>query len=137
MTHDVAVAGTGNAAHCAALAAREGGASVLVLEKAPESQRDGTSPPKSNWAQKLDTPPYVGFSVTCGISFTFGGLRVDLGGQVQDIEDRQIRGLYAAGELVGGLFYHNHPCGAGLMAGSVFGKGAGESAAADIGAKAT
>jgi len=97
----------------------------------------GISPPKSNWAQKLDTPPYVGYSVTCGISFTFGGLRVDLRGQVQDIEDRPIRGLYAAGELVGGLFYHNYPGGAGLMAGSVFGKAAGESAAADIGAKAT
>jgi len=37
MTYDVAVAGTGNAALCAALAAREAGASVLVLEKAPES----------------------------------------------------------------------------------------------------
>jgi tricarballylate dehydrogenase len=97
----------------------------------------GIAPRKSNWAQKLDTPPYVGFSVTCGISFTFGKLRVDLRGQVQDIEDRPIRGLYAAGKLVGGLFYHNYPGGAGLMAGSVFGKAAGESAAADIGAKAT
>ncbi len=96
----------------------------------------GITPPKSNWAQKLDTPPYVGFSVTCGISFTFGGLRVDLRGQVQDIEDRPIRGLYAAGELVGGLFYHNYPGGAGLMAGSVFGKAAGESAAVDLGLKA-
>jgi len=96
----------------------------------------GITPPKSNWAQKLDTPPYVGFSVTCGISFTFGGLRVDLRGQVQDIEDRPIPGLYAAGELVGGLFYHNYPGGAGLMAGSVFGKAAGESAAVDLGAKA-
>jgi tricarballylate dehydrogenase len=96
----------------------------------------GITPPKTNWAQKLDTPPYVGYSVTCGITFTFGGLRVDLRGQVQDIEDRAIRGLYAAGELVGGLFYHNYPGGAGLMAGSVFGKAAGESAAADTRAKA-
>jgi tricarballylate dehydrogenase len=61
---------------------------------------------------------------------------VDLRGQVQDIEDKPIRGLYAAGELVGGLFYHNYPGGAGLMAGSVFGKAAGDSAAADIGSKA-
>jgi len=97
----------------------------------------GITPPESNWAQKLDTPPYVGYGVTCGITFTFRGLRVDLRGQVQDIEDRPIRGLYAAGELVGGLFYHNYPGGAGLMAGSVFGKAAGESAAADIGGKAT
>jgi tricarballylate dehydrogenase len=97
----------------------------------------GITPPKSNWAQKLDTLPYVGFSVTCGITFTFGRLRVDPGGQVQEIEDRPIRGLYAAGGLVGGLFYHNYPGGAGLMAGSVLGQAARESATADIGAKAT
>ena len=96
----------------------------------------GITPPKSNWAQRLDTPPYVGFGVTCGITFTFGGLRVDLRAQVQDIEDQPIRGLYAAGELVGGLFYHNYPGGAGLTAGSVFGKAAGDSAAADLGFKA-
>ncbi|HEX9418650.1 MAG TPA: FAD-binding protein, partial [Methylomirabilota bacterium] len=96
----------------------------------------GITPAKTNWAQKLDAPPYVGFGVTCGITFTFGGLRVDLRAQVQDIEDQPIRGLYAAGELVGGLFYHNYPGGAGLMAGSVFGKAAGESAAADLGYKA-
>jgi hypothetical protein len=37
----------------------------------------GISPPKSNWAQPIDTPPYVGFRITCGITFTFGGVRVD------------------------------------------------------------
>src|SRR5207249_2909707 len=85
------------------------------------------------YGQAVITPPYVGFGVTCGITFTFGGLRVDLRAQVQDIEDQPIRGLYAAGELVGGLFYHNYPGGAGLMAGSVFGRIAGESAARDLG----
>jgi tricarballylate dehydrogenase len=91
------------------------------------------SPPKSNWALPLDTPPYVGYAVTCGITFTFGGLRVNTRAQVLDTEDRPMPGLYAAGELVGGLFYQNYPGGAGLMAGAVFGKLAGESAAADIG----
>jgi tricarballylate dehydrogenase len=90
----------------------------------------GIAPPKSNWAQPLDTPPYTGFAVTCGITFTFGGLRIDaLSGQALDTEDRPIRGLYAAGELVGGLFYHNYPGGSGLMAGSVFGRRAGAHAA--------
>jgi tricarballylate dehydrogenase len=84
---------------------------------------------KSNWAQRLDTPPYVGFAVTCGITFTFGGLRVNTRGEVLDTWDRPIPGLYAAGELVGGLFYHNYPGGTGLMSGSVFGKTAGSSAA--------
>jgi tricarballylate dehydrogenase len=92
----------------------------------------GITPPKSNWAQRLDTPPYVGFGVTCGITFTFGGLRVNTRSQVLDTWDRPIPGLYAAGELVGGLFYHNYPGGTGLMSGSVFGKTAGDSAAADL-----
>jgi tricarballylate dehydrogenase len=92
----------------------------------------GITPPKSNWAQRIDVPPYVGFAVTCGITFTFGGLRVNTRAQVLDTEDRPIPGLYAAGELVGGLFYHNYPGGSGLMAGAVFGKTAGDSAAADL-----
>ena len=49
---------------------------------------------------------------------------------MQDLSDRSIPGLYAAGELVGGLFVENYPGGSGLMAGTVFGKLAGESAAA-------
>ena len=89
----------------------------------------GIEPPKSNWALTLDTPPYAGFAVTCGITFTFGGLRIDRRGQVLDTEDGVIPGLYAAGELVGGLFYVNYPGGSGLMAGAVFGRLAGTSAA--------
>jgi len=92
----------------------------------------GITPPKSNWAQRLDSPPYVGFGVTCGITFTFGGLRVDTRAQVLDTWDRPMPGLYAAGELVGGLFYHNYPGGTGLMSGAVFGKTAGDSVAADL-----
>jgi len=90
----------------------------------------GITPPKSNWAQRLDSPPYVGFGVTCGITFTFGGLRVDTRARVLDTSDRPIPGLFAGGELVGGLFYHNYPGGSGLMSGAVFGKTAGDSAAA-------
>jgi tricarballylate dehydrogenase len=89
----------------------------------------GITPPKSNWALPLDTPPFVGYAVTTGITFTFGGLKITPQGQVVDCELRPIPGLYAAGELVGGLFYHNYPGGAGLMAGAVFGRLAGRSAA--------
>jgi tricarballylate dehydrogenase len=89
----------------------------------------GITPPKSNWALPLDTPPYVGYAVTTGITFTFGGLRVTTDAQVIDGELRPIPGLFAAGELVGGLFYHNYPGGAGLMAGAVFGRTAGRAAA--------
>ena len=89
----------------------------------------GINPPKSNWALPLDTPPYLGYAVTTGITFTFGGLRITPGGQVVDTEHRPMPGLFAAGELVGGIFYHNYPGGAGLMAGAVFGRIAGRSAA--------
>ena len=89
----------------------------------------GISPPKSNWALRLDTPPFLGYAVTCGITFTFGGLKVNPQAMVLDAEDTPIPGLYACGELLGGLFYFNYPGGAGLMAGAVFGQTAGASAA--------
>jgi tricarballylate dehydrogenase len=66
--------------------------------------------------------------VTCGITFTFGGLRVNTSGQVQSVSGESIPGLYAAGELVGGLFYFNYPGGTGLTSGAVFGRLAGTSA---------
>jgi tricarballylate dehydrogenase len=89
----------------------------------------GIDPPKSNWALRIDTPPYLGFAVTCGITFTFGGLKITPDAQVVDTEGDLIPGLYAAGELVGGLFYHNYAGGTGLMTGAVFGRIAGAKAA--------
>jgi len=91
---------------------------------------EGLDVPKSNWANTIDEGPFEAYAVTCGITFTFGGLRIALDGQVLDTDMRPIPGLYAAGELVGGLFYHNYPGGTGLMAGAVFGRNAGQSAAA-------
>ncbi len=84
---------------------------------------------KSNWALALEKPPYCAYAVTCGITFTFGGLKIDTRTHVLDMADRAIPGLYAAGELVGGLFYFNYPGSSGLMAGSVFGRMAGREAA--------
>lgn len=90
----------------------------------------GIQPPKSNWALPLDKGPYTGFVVTCGITFTFGGLRINEEGAVQDTTENTIPGLYAAGELVGGIFWGNYLGGAGLMSGAVFGRQAGIHAAA-------
>jgi tricarballylate dehydrogenase len=84
---------------------------------------------KSNWANTLDTPPFEAYAVTCGITFTFGGLRIDQEANVINTDGLPIRGLYAAGELVGGLFYFNYPGGTGLTSGAVFGRLAGASAA--------
>lgn len=90
---------------------------------------EGLAVPKSNWANTLDMPPYEAYAVTCGITFTFGGLRINTDAQVVSTDGEPIRGLYAAGELVGGIFYFNYPGGTGLTNGSVFGRIAGGNAA--------
>ncbi len=84
---------------------------------------------KTNWAQRLDQPPYEAYAVTTGITFTFGGLKITGNAEVEDTTGHPIPGLYAAGEIVGGLFYHNYASGTGLMSGAVFGRIAGRSAA--------
>ena len=91
---------------------------------------EGLPLPKSNWANTIDEPPFEAYQVGCGITFTFGGLRVDPDtAQVIDTDLNPIPGLYAAGELVGGMFYFNYPSGTGLTSGSVMGRIAGSTAA--------
>ena len=90
----------------------------------------GLEIPKSNWANTIDEPPFEAFQVTCGITFTFGGLKVDNLGRVLDVSGNPMKGLYAAGELLGGLFYFNYPGGTGLTSGAVFGRIAGTNAGA-------
>ena len=80
---------------------------------------------KSNWAQKIDTGPFKAFPVTGGITFTYGGLKVDKNGSVLDTKDYPIKGLFACGELVGGVFFNGYPGGSGLTSGAVFGRIAG------------
>ena len=92
---------------------------------------EGLEVDKTNWAETLDTPPYLGFAVTTGISFTFGGVKINNRGQVVTNAQEPIPGLYAAGEMVGGLFYYNYPGGSGLSAGMVFGRLSGISAGQD------
>ena len=88
----------------------------------------GINPSKSNWAIKIDKPPFLAYAVTGSITYTYGGLKIDEYARVLDMEDNPITGLYAAGEIVGGIFYHNSLRAAGLMHGSVFGKLAGQHA---------
>ena len=90
---------------------------------------------KSNWANTVEDPPFEAYGVTCGVTFSFGGLKISNDGEVQDTGGKPIPGLYAAGELVGGIFYHNYPGGTGLTSGSVFGRLSGTSAAAYVKAK--
>ena len=85
--------------------------------------------PKSNWALALDKPPFRAYPVTGGITFTYGGLKISKNGNVLDQNDQNIQGLYACGELVGGVFLNGYPGGSGLTSGAVFGRKAGSAAA--------
>jgi tricarballylate dehydrogenase len=84
---------------------------------------------KTNWALPLSRPPFVAYSATGGITFTFGGLRINAQAEVVGTDWRPIPGLYACGEMVGGLYYDNYPAGTGLVSGATFGRIAGKSAA--------
>jgi tricarballylate dehydrogenase len=99
-----------------------------------ETTRDGLatkgiSPPKTNWARPIKQAPFVAYACTGGLTFTFGGLRVDARCQVLNKLNRPIKGLYAAGEITGGFFFHNYPSGSGLTRGAVTGRVAGGNAA--------
>jgi tricarballylate dehydrogenase len=102
------------------------------------SRKDGVStsgltPEKTNWGVKLDTPPFYAYSATGGITFTFGGVKVNENTQVMGTDWRPLKGLYACGEMIGGLFYDNYPAGTGLVSGATFGRIAGRNAAAEAG----
>jgi tricarballylate dehydrogenase len=102
------------------------------------SRKDGMStsgltPEKTNWGIRLDAPPFHAYSATGGITFTFGGVKVNEKTQVMGTDWRPLKGLYACGEMIGGLFYDNYPAGTGLVSGATFGRIAGRNAAAEIG----
>ncbi len=90
-----------------------------------DGRRAAVVPPKSNWSLALETPPFYAFPVTCGITFTFGGLHADTDGRVLSATGAPIPGLFVCGEMLGGLFSGNYPGGTGLVSGAVFGRRAG------------
>ena len=90
----------------------------------------GLAIPKSNWANRIDAPPFRAYPVTGGITFTFGGLDVNRNAQVMSTLDQPIKGLFASGDIVG-LFFHNYPSFTGQTRNAVFGRLAGRSAVAE------
>ncbi|HTI85602.1 MAG TPA: FAD-dependent tricarballylate dehydrogenase TcuA [Alphaproteobacteria bacterium] len=90
----------------------------------------GLDIPKSNWAIRLDEPPFRAYPVVCGITFTFGGVQVDTKAQVLNTMDQPIKGLFASGDILG-LFFHNYPSFTGQTRNAVFGRLAGASAVAE------
>lgn len=95
------------------------------------SSSGGLKPDKTNWAVPIVKLPFMAVKVTCGVTFTFGGLKIDseTSAVISELTQKEIPGLFAAGEMVGGLFYGNYPGGSGLTSGAVFGRKAGKSAA--------
>lgn len=91
----------------------------------------GLTPDKTNWAQKIDTPPFLGYAVVCGLTMTYGGIKTNEKAQVIDTSGLPIPGLYAVGEITGGFFYHNYPSGTGLVRGAVMGRIAAREAVAN------
>ena len=85
-------------------------------------------PSRSNWALPLDNPPYLAYPVICGMTFCYGGLKTSINGELINKDGDIINGLYAVGEMLGGLWHNNYPSGGGMMAGAVFGKNAGKHA---------
>ncbi|KAL2831462.1 hypothetical protein BDW59DRAFT_140199 [Aspergillus cavernicola] len=87
--------------------------------------------PKSNWALSIDQAPFLAVKVSCGITFTFGGLAVDPENArlLQSSTGRPIPNVFCVGEMMGGLFYDNYAGGSGLTSGAVFGRRAGNAAA--------
>ena len=89
----------------------------------------GIAPVKSNWAQKIDQPPFRAYPVSGGITFTFGGLAISTDSEVLNTSNQPIRGLFASGDIIG-LFYHNYPSCTGQTRNLVFSRKAGRNAAA-------
>lgn len=99
--------------------------SIAFDPNVKDGRSAATEPVKSNWAAPIETGPFYAYGVTCGITFTFGGIKSDTHGRVLDGQGKHIQGLYVAGEMLGGLFSANYPGGSGLAAGCVFGRRAG------------
>lgn len=90
----------------------------------------GLVPDKTNWAQRIDTPPFWGYPLRPGITFTYLGVRVDERARVLDAAGAPFANVYAAGEIMAGnVLRRGYVAGIGMTIGTVFGRIAGEEAA--------
>ena len=104
----------------------------FVMHRLDGRRTRGLNPDKTNWAQKIDTPPYRAYAVVCGLTMTYGGLKTNERAQVIDNADTPIKGLYAVGEITGGFFYYNYPAGTGLVRGAIMARIAAADAVAGL-----
>ena len=91
---------------------------------------EGLTPPKSHWARTIDTPPYYGYPLRPGITFTYLGATVNEEARVIMQDDRPAKNIFAAGEVMAGnILRKGYLAGFGLTIGAVFGRIAGREAA--------
>jgi tricarballylate dehydrogenase len=99
--------------------------------KLDDCRTEGLAPPKTHWAQRIDMPPFVGYPLRPGITFTYLGLEVDHEAHVFDGDGRALPNLFCAGEMMAGnVLGQGYLAGIGMTIGSVFGRIAGARAAA-------
>jgi tricarballylate dehydrogenase len=91
----------------------------------------GLTPPKTNWARRIDTPPFYGYPLRPGITFTYLGVRVNDRAQVLMEDGKPSGNLFASGEIMAGnILGRGYLAGFGMTIGTVFGRIAGKEAAA-------
>ncbi|MDA1185071.1 MAG: FAD-dependent tricarballylate dehydrogenase TcuA [Acidobacteria bacterium] len=99
-----------------------------------DCRTEGLTPPKSHWAQRIDTPPFWGYPLRPGITFTYLGLKVDDAARVVMADGRMAANIYAAGEIMAGnILRQGYIAGIGMTIGTVFGRIAGEGASQHVG----
>jgi tricarballylate dehydrogenase len=112
-------------------AVRQGAYDTTRLD---DCRTEGIEPAKSHWALPVDSPPFGAYPLTTGVTFTYLGVGIDESARVRRSEGGVFSNLFAAGELmVGNILLRGYLAGVGMTIGTVFGRLAGESAAAHAG----
>jgi tricarballylate dehydrogenase len=95
-----------------------------------DCRTEGIAPPKTHWARPIDEPPFIGYPLRPGITFTYLGLKVDQNARVLMQDGRTSANLFAAGEIMAGnILGQGYIAGIGMAIGAVFGRIAGREAA--------
>ena len=95
-----------------------------------DCQTEGLDPPKSHWAIPIQKPPFYGYPLRPGITFTYLGVTVNEQAQVIMQDERPARNIFAAGEVMAGnILGRGYLAGFGLTIGTVYGRIAGREAA--------
>ncbi len=89
----------------------------------------GLTPEKTHWARPIDTPPFWGYPLRPGITFTYLGLKVDARARVLMTNGEPVANVFAAGEIMAGnILGQGYVAGVGMTIGTVVGRIAGEEA---------